>query len=94
MYNHNCWKEIWHIGIYTCETMSHVIALVALLLILCLFFPKEHINVCLKYLVECPNTCGVEIQREKVRCSVPDPDPQMEGGGGGGCRGVGLQAPV
>ena len=63
--------------------MSHVIALVALLLILCLFFPKEHINVCLKYLVECPNTCGVEIQREKVRCSVPDPDPQMEGGGGG-----------
>ena len=68
--------------------MSHVIALVALLLILCLFFPKEHINVCLKYLVECPNTCGVEIQREKVRCSVPDPDLQVEGGGGGGAGGL------
>ena len=73
--------------------MSHVIALVALLLILCLFFPKEHINVCLKYLVECPNICGVEIQREKVRCSVPDPDPQMEGGGGV-AGGVGLRASV
>ena len=25
----------------------------------------------------------MEIQREKVRCSVPDPDLQMERGGGG-----------
>ena len=69
--------------------MSHVISLVALLLILCLFFSKEHINVCLKYLVECPNACGEVIQQEKVRCSVPDPDLQMEGGGGGA--GVGLR---
>ena len=45
---------------------------------------------CLKYLVECPNICGVEIQREKVRCSVPDPDLQIEGGGGG----VSLRASV
>lgn len=48
--------------------MSHVIIPIFGVNTSFAFFSKEHINVCAQYPVECSNTCGEVILREKVRC--------------------------
>ena len=79
----NNWLHVLPWNLTHWWTMSQIVIILALLLILCLFFFKEHINVCAKYLVECPNACGEIIPREKVRCSVLDPSDWGGRGGGG-----------